>query len=199
MVKRLSKREQGRRKFLLAATSTVGAAGFGAAVWPFLRAWQPSARARASGAPVRVEIGQLMEGQLVTFGWRGRPIFVVKQDAETMAGLKTPESYIADPTSDASEQPEYAKNWHRSRREDVTVLVGLCTHLGCSPKFVGQASPQPFDNAWKGGFFCPCHGSKFDLLGRVYSGVPAPTNLSVPPHYFEGPNTIVVGIDEPEV
>lgn len=189
-----------RRRFLIGATAVVGGVGAVGAAVPFVRSWSPSAKARALGAPVRIDIGKLRPGELLgpMPEWRGRPIFVVRRTEEALEALSEIEEALADPNSERDQQPPYAANIWRARedRKAISVLIGLCTHLGCSPAFFGRLEPQPFDANWRGGYFCACHGSRFDLSGRVYSGVPAPTNLEVPPYMFESENVIVVGQDE---
>ncbi len=188
----------GRRRFLVGATTLVGVAGGVGASVPFVGSWNPSAKARAAGAPVRVDISRIEPGALLgpMPAWRGQPIFVLKRDQETLDNLEQYTSHLADPDSNReSQQPSYAKNSFRSIKPEILVLVGLCTHLGCSPKINTQVVPQDYDPNWKGGFFCPCHGSMFDLAGRVYSGVPAPSNMPVPPHSYESDNVIVIGVD----
>lgn len=189
-----------RRNFLLATTTAVAAVGvFGAGV-PFVRSWLPSARARAVGAPLRLDVSKLHPGELLgpIDVWRGKPIFVVRRTEVMMAQLEAAKDQLVDPASEQQQQPEYAQNALRSRSShpEILVLIGLCTHLGCSPKFYGEVRSQPFDANWQGGFFCPCHGSKFDLAGRVYKNVPAPSNLEVPPYSFESDQVIVIGADE---
>lgn len=189
-----------RRNFLLGSTATVGAIGVAAACVPFVRSWLPSAKAKAIGAPLRLDIGKLRAGELLgpIEVWRGKPIFVIKRTPAMIAQLNTRRELLLDPESEREQQPVWAKNVHRSRAShpDIVVLIGLCTHLGCSPKYYGQVKPQPFDDQWIGGFFCPCHGSKFDLSGRVYKNVPAPSNLVVPPYTFESEDVIVIGVNE---
>lgn len=189
-----------RRRFLIGATAVVGGIGAVGAAIPFVRSWSPSAKARALGAPVRIDISKLRPGELLgpMPEWRGRPIFVVRRTDEALAALPELDGQLADPQSRRDQQPAYAANLWRAREErrEVSVLIGLCTHLGCSPAFHGRLEPQPFDANWRGGYFCACHGSRFDLSGRVYAGVPAPTNLEVPPYMFETENVIVVGQDE---
>ena len=187
-----------RRNFLIGATSVVGAAGVVGAAIPFVGSWNPSARALAAGAPIKLDIGNLAFGEILgpMQAWRGKPIFVVKRSEEALKMLNSNNERLADPASEKSVQPTYARNDTRSIRPDILVLVGICTHLSCSPKFKPAVQPEQFDESWKGGFFCPCHGSKFDLAGRVYSGVPAPTNLDVPPHYYESDSVIIIGEDE---
>lgn len=180
---------QGRRRFLYIATGAVGAAGAVGVATPFVKSWFPSEKAKAVGAPVKVDVGSIRMGEMVIVEWRGKPIFVVRRTADMINALKGDDlkARLSDPESEvASQQPEYAQNDTRSLSEELLVVEGVCTHLGCSPKFVPEVEPQAYDANWQGGFFCPCHGSRFDLSGRVYAGVPAPTNLKVPPHKFEG-------------
>jgi ubiquinol-cytochrome c reductase iron-sulfur subunit len=188
----------GRRNFLIGATSVVGAAGVVGAAVPFVGSWNPSAKALAAGAPIKIDISKIAAGEILgpIPAWRDKPIFVVKRSEEQLAKLNSKKSHLADPDSTREQQPEYAKNDTRSIKPDVLVLVGLCTHLGCSPQFKPVVRPETFDEEWVGGFFCACHGSKFDLAGRVYSGVPAPANLEVPPHFYESESVIVIGEDE---
>lgn len=178
----------GRRRFLMAATGVVGAAGGVGVAVPFLSSWQPSERAKAIGAPVSLDTSSIELGQMVTVEWRGKPIFIVRRTPEALDRMTQSEalSRLADPESTEPQQPEYASNSFRSRGEEFLVIEGVCTHLGCAPQYIPQVEPQAFDSNWQGGFFCPCHGSAFDLAGRVYRGVPAPSNLVVPPHFFEG-------------
>mgnify|MGYP001375074399 FL=1 len=188
----------GRRRFLVGSTSVVGAAGIVGAAVPFLGSWNPSAKARAAGAPVRIDISRLADGEMLgpIPAWRGRPIFIVKRSEGALAALNEDPERLTDPESQDPEQPNYAQNEYRSRTPEVLVLVGLCPHLFCSPTPHVELRPQPFDSDWRGGFFCPCHGSRFDLAGRVYSGSPASRNMQVPPYSFEGDNVLVIGIDE---
>jgi ubiquinol-cytochrome c reductase iron-sulfur subunit len=166
-------------------------------VVPFVGSWNPSAKARAAGAPVRVDISRIEEGSILgpIPAWRGRPIFVVRRTQEALDALATVDSDVQDPNSEQPEQPEYATNQYRSRSPEVLVLIGLCPHLFCSPTPRLSIRPEPFEQDWKGGFYCPCHGSKFDLAGRVYIGSPASRNMEVPPHYFESDNILVIGED----
>ena len=188
----------GRRRFLAGSTAAAGTAGVVVAAAPFVGSWNPSAKARAAGAPVRIDISRLAEGEMLgpIPAWRGRPIFVVKRSEEALSALNEDPARLADPESLDPEQPGYAQNEYRSRTPDVLVLVGLCPHLFCSPTPHVELRPQPFDTDWRGGFFCPCHGSRFDLAGRVYSGSPASRNMQVPPYSFESENILVVGVDE---
>jgi ubiquinol-cytochrome c reductase iron-sulfur subunit len=187
-----------RRYFLIGATSVVGGIGVIGAAVPFVRSWNPSAKARALGAPVRVNIAKLRPGEMLgpIPAWRGRPIYVVYRTQESLDLLEGLNDRLRDPHSRVTDQqPPYAQNLWRSRRPEIGVYVGLCTHLGCAPSYHPEVTAQAFDPNWRGGFFCACHGSRFDLAGRVYYGVPAPTNLVVPPHMFEN-GTILVGEDE---
>ena len=188
---------QGRRNFLIGATSVVGAAGVVGATVPFVGSWSPSAKALAAGAPIRVDIGKLNPGDILgpIPAWRDRPIFVVHRTEEMMSRLNSMNDRLADPDSAQEKQPDYARNETRSIRPDIGILIGICTHLSCSPKFNPTIAPQAYDSEWVGGFYCPCHGSKFDLAGRVYKEVPAPTNLEVPPHFFESESVVVIGED----
>lgn len=189
--------DMGRRRFLTATTVVVGGAGVAAAAIPFIKSWQPSARAKTSGAPVEADISKLEAGQMVMFEWRGQPIWIIQRSKAQLDALPGEDSRLKDPTSSVeSQQPKFAENEHRSRKPELLVLVGICTHLGCSPKFHGELMPEPWDAQWKGGFFCPCHKSRFDMAGRVYDGVPAPTNLVVPPYYFVDDTHIMIGLNE---
>ena len=187
--------DQGRRRFLTATTAVVGAVGAGFVAVPLIKSWNPSARAKLSGAPVTVDISALADGQRMVDEWRGQPIWIVKRTKQMLDILPTLDPRLVDPKSLTDQQPEYARNELRSIKPAVSVLVGLCTHLGCSPEMVAEIKPEPFDSQWKGGYFCPCHKSKFDMAGRVYQGVPAPINLLVPPHHYENDTTIVIGVD----
>lgn len=188
----------GRRNFLIGATTVVGSAGVVGVAVPFIGSWNPSARAKAAGAPIKVDISKLLPGEILgpIPAWRDKPIFIVKRSEEMLTRLNSKNDRLADPESLREQQPSYAQNDTRSIQPDVLVLVGICTHLGCSPKFHATIQPEEYDAEWIGGFFCPCHGSKFDLAGRVYAGVPAPSNLQVPPHYYESESVIVIGVDE---
>jgi ubiquinol-cytochrome c reductase iron-sulfur subunit len=191
-----------RRYFLIGATTAVGALGVIGAAVPFVASWQPSARARALGAPVTLDISKLRPGEMLgpTPAWRGQPIFVVYRTEEAVERLQQANPQLADPLSqNVEQQPAYAQNPFRAKRPEIGVYVGICTHLGCSPKYYGQVEPEPFDANWQGGFFCPCHGSRFDLAGRVVKGVPAPDNLPVPPYMFVSENVVVIGQDEETV
>jgi ubiquinol-cytochrome c reductase iron-sulfur subunit len=185
-----------KRRFLTAATAVVGAVGAGFAAVPFLASWQPSERAKALGAPEEADISKLEEGGLLRVKWRGKVCWVVRRTEKNLADLKTMDALLTDPNSEAPQQPSYCQNVNRSIKPEYLVAVGICTHLGCSPTYrpdVGAADLGGDD--WKGGFFCPCHGSKFDLAGRVYKGVPAPTNLEIPPHQYLSDGLILIGED----
>ncbi|MEJ2763930.1 ubiquinol-cytochrome c reductase iron-sulfur subunit [Photobacterium sp. MCCC 1A19761] len=185
----------GRRRFLTATTSVVGGLGAVAVAVPFIKSWNPSAKAKAAGAPVEVDISKLEEGQMVRVEWRGKPVWVVRRSEAIIEELGGHDDQLRDPSSDEPQQPGYAQNQYRSVKPEIFLAVGICTHLGCSPTYL----PDSFSEQVSGvsaGFFCPCHGSKFDMAGRVFSGVPAPLNLVVPPHMFLDDSTIIVGVDE---
>ena len=184
-----------KRRFLTAATSVVGAVGVGFALVPFIASMQPSARAKALGAPAEADISKLEPGQMLRVKWRGQPVWVVKRTEQMLKDLEGLTDRLLDPNSEAPQQPEYAKNTYRSRKPEILVAIGICTHLGCSPTYRPEVAPADLGPDWKGGFFCPCHGSTFDLAGRVYKGVPAPTNLVIPPYRFLSDTLILVGDD----
>ncbi len=184
-----------KRRFLIAATTVVGGVGAAFVAVPFLASWMPSERAKAAGAPVEADISRLEVGQMVRVQWRGKPVWILKRSEEMMEGLPTLDDRLRDPDSLEPQQPEYAQNPMRSIKPATLVAVGICTHLGCSPSFVPEATPQPYDPKWLGGFFCPCHGSRFDLAGRVFQGVPAPLNLEIPPHKYVSNTLILIGDD----
>ena len=185
------------RRYILLATSGVAAVGVVGAAVPFVQSWTPSAKARALGAPIKVDISKLEPGEILgpIPAWRGQPVFVIHRTQAALEILEKEVDDLADPLSKKSTQPDYAVNGWRSVRPEIGVYLGLCTHLGCSPKYEPKVQPEPFDSSWKGGFFCPCHGSKFDLAGRVEKNLPAPTNLIVPPHRYETDSVIVIGED----
>ncbi|WIG81541.1 ubiquinol-cytochrome c reductase iron-sulfur subunit [Photobacterium damselae] len=188
----------GRRRFLTVTTSVVGGLGAAAIAVPFIKSWNPSAKAKAAGAPVEVDISKLEEGQMIRVEWRGKPVWVVRRSDAVLKQLEGHDAQLRDAASDEPQQPDYAKNAYRSVKPEIFLAVGICTHLGCSPTYL----PNTFSEQVSGiasGFFCPCHGSKFDMAGRVFSGVPAPLNLVVPPHTFLDDNTILVGVDGEEV
>ena len=186
----------GRRR-LVVATAAVGGAGAVGALVPFVSSLLPSERAKAAGAPVEVDISKLEPGQMMTVEWRGKPVWIINRTKEMLESLKKTDSEVSDPNSDKPQQPEYAKNETRSIKPEILVAVGICTHLGCSPsdKFkTGAESGVSAD--WAGGFLCPCHGSTFDMAGRVYKSKPAPDNLEVPPHMYLGDAKILIGEDK---
>lgn len=183
-----------RRTFLIGLTSAVGAVGAVGAAVPFVKSWQPSAKAENAGAAVQVDVGQLEAGQRVVAEWRGQPIWLVRRTDDMLTSLPKVDDKLRDPKSKVDQQPTYAKNEWRSIKKNILVLVGTCTHLGCSPLY----EKEPTVELEHGGFFCPCHGSKFDLAGRVYKGVPAPTNLVVPPHSYLSDSVVIVGSEEGE-
>ena len=186
----------GRRRFLVAATSVVGAAGAVGAAVPFVGSWFPSAKAKAAGAPVKVNISKIEPGQQIVAEWRGQPVFILNRTGEMLQALPKIDAELADPNSQASVQPEYVNPEVRSIKPEILVLVGLCTHLGCSPSFRPEVAPADLGAQWLGGYFCPCHGSRYDLAGRVYKSQPAPLNLPVPPHSYESADVIVLGVDQ---
>jgi ubiquinol-cytochrome c reductase iron-sulfur subunit len=184
-----------RRRVLLAATSVVGAVGAGFVAVPFIASMNPSAKARAAGAPVEADISRLEPGAMLRVKWRGKPVWVVHRTEKMLSLLPELEPKLADPDSTASEQPPYTQNKLRSIKPQYFVAIGICTHLGCAPTYRPEVAPEDLGADWKGGFFCPCHGSRFDLAGRVYAGVPAPTNLVIPKHTYVSDTTILVGED----
>lgn len=184
-----------RRRFLTGVTTGVGLAGVGTAMVPFVKSMSPSDRARAAGAPVEIDISKLEKGQMLTIEWRGKPVWVLHRSEEMLASLSQLNDQLADPNSERKQQPEYAMNEARSIRPEILVLIGICTHLGCAPFEKFEIGPvSGLGEGWLGGFFCPCHGSKFDLAGRVYKSVPAPTNMVVPPYSYISQNRILVGV-----
>ncbi len=189
---------QGRRRFLGAATAAVGAVGAVGVAVPFVGSWAPNEKAKAVGGPVKVDISKVEEGRLLRAEWRGKPIYILKRSPKVLETLASEElkSLLLDPDSEtSSQQPEFAQNDARSLNgSDILILEGVCTHLGCAPALHYEVKAEPFDANWMGGFFCPCHGSKFDLAGRVFNGVPAPTNLPVPPHFIED-GVATIGIE----
>jgi ubiquinol-cytochrome c reductase iron-sulfur subunit len=186
-----------RRRFLTGATCVVGAVGVVGAAVPFVGSWQPNAKAKAAGAPVRIDISKIEPGAMVTEEWRGKPVYIVHRTPEILARLKEDTDRLQDPDSQQSKQPGYVDPTSRALRAEYLILLGLCTHLGCAPMYRPEVGAADLGgDAWLGGFFCPCHGSKFDLAGRVYKGVPAPTNLTVPPYSYESDNVVIIGVDE---
>ena len=185
--------DKSKRQFLTSALTVVGTVGSGYLAVPFLAQMQPSVKAMAAGAPVEVDISKIEDGQLIRVAWRGKPVWVLNRQPEVLATLKTLDSELRDPASNESIQPPSSKNANRSQRPEIFVAVGLCTHLGCSPTFRPEIAPVDLGEKWHGGFFCPCHGSWFDLAGRVYRGVPAPTNLEIPPYRYISDTRIMIG------
>jgi ubiquinol-cytochrome c reductase iron-sulfur subunit len=184
-----------KRRTLTLATSAVGAVGAGFVIYPFLAAWAPSERAKAAGAPVEADISKLEPGQLMRVKWRGKPVWIVHRTDQNLTDLPSLDGTLADPKSELPQQPAYCQNPTRSLKEKYLVAVGICTHLGCSPTYRPDIAPADLGAEWKGGFFCPCHGSRFDLAGRVFAGVPAPSNLEIPPHTYLSDTVILVGED----
>ena len=187
---------KGRRRFLVATTTVVGAIGAGFAAVPFIQSWQPSAKAQSLGAPVQVDMNRLEPGQLLKVQWRGQTIGILRRTPESIRLLSEVTADLRDPQSLASEQPSFAQNETRALKDEYLVVNMHCTHLGCVPQMVPQVGPQPFQENWKGGFFCPCHKSKFDMAGRVYKGVPAPANLKIPPYGFLDNRTLLIGASQ---
>jgi ubiquinol-cytochrome c reductase iron-sulfur subunit len=184
-----------KRRFLLGASTAVGTVGVIASAIPFAMSFWPSERARAAGAPVDADISKLEPGQRITVEWRSKPVWILNRTKEMLANLPKLDPRLADPNSEVVQQPPYAKNAGRSIKPEIFVVVGICTHLGCVPTFRPEIAPGDLGADWLGGFFCPCHQSKFDLAGRVYKGVPAPTNLVIPPYKFLSDTRIVIGED----
>ncbi|MGD2083944.1 MAG: ubiquinol-cytochrome c reductase iron-sulfur subunit [Chromatiales bacterium] len=184
-----------KRRFLTVATSVVGAVGVVAVAVPFVSSMQPSAKAKAAGAPVEADLSKMEPGQMIRVKWRGKPVWVVRRTDKMLAGLPEVRDELRDPDSSESVQPPYCKNPTRAIKEHYFVAIGICTHLGCSPTYRPEVAPQDLGSDWKGGFFCPCHGSRFDLAGRVYKGVPAPLNLEIPPHQYIAEHKLLVGDD----
>ena len=187
--------DKGKRRFVIGATSVVGGIGVAAAAAPFVLSMFPSERAKAAGAPVEVDISKLEPGQKIDVEWRGKVVWIVNRTPAMLDSLAKLDAKLADPASNQPQQPDYAKNPARAIKPQLFVAVGICTHLGCSPTFRPEVAPADLGGDWLGGFFCPCHQSKFDLAGRVYAGVPAPTNLVIPPYRFVGETKVVIGDD----
>jgi ubiquinol-cytochrome c reductase iron-sulfur subunit len=186
--------DEQRRRFLLATSGILGGVGAACALTPFISSWLPSAEAKAAGAPVQVDLSRIEPGQQVTVEWRGRPVWIIRRTKEMLAQLGGHDARLRDPNSFVEQQPDYAKNQYRSINPEYLVLIGICTHLGCVPKYTPLTNE--LGNYWPGGFYCPCHGSIFDLAGRVFKDVPAPINLEVPPYQFISETVIVIGQDE---
>lgn len=187
---------QGRRRFLIGATSVVGGVGVVGAAVPFVASWNPSAKAEAAGAPVTVKVDKIEPGQQITINWRGKPVWIIRRTEEMLKNLEELEPRLSDPDSqEVTQQPEYITGTTRSLKPEFVVLVGICTHLGCVPSYRPEVAPADLGDNWLGGLFCPCHGSRFDLSGRVFRAQPAPLNLEVPPYRFDDDATLTVGLD----
>jgi ubiquinol-cytochrome c reductase iron-sulfur subunit len=189
------KMDKTRRNLVIATSAVGGAAGLGAAV-PFVASMIPSERARAAGAPVEVDLSRIAPGEMAVVEWRGKPVWVIRRTKEMIDSLKSAEARLSDPASKSSEQPKYAENAHRSEKPDLMVMEGVCTHLGCSPQLKNAEAKGEMGADWAGGFYCPCHGSKFDYAGRVFRGAPAPLNLKVPPYTIVSEGKLVIGEDK---
>ena len=181
-----------KRKALQGAAAVLGAAGIAGVATPFLSYLSPGKAAQAAGAPVKVDLASMQPGQQKTVLWRGKPVWIIRRTPEMIASLSQTTALVSDPNSEIDQQPIYAKNEQRSIKPEFLVLLGVCTHLGCSPTF--RPEPKSIDAQWQGGFYCSCHGSRFDLSGRVYKNVPAPINLEVPEYHYENDNTIIIGV-----
>ena len=186
---------QGRRRFLTGTTVVVGGIGAAFAVVPFVKSWEPSERAKNAGAPVLQDISKIEPGQKISVLWRGSPVWIVNRTKAMLDTLPQVDGRLRDPKSQVDQQPKYAQNETRSIKPEWLVMIGICTHLGCSPEFIPEIKPEPFDPEWKGGFFCPCHKSRYDISGRVFQGVPAPANLPVPPYKFINDKQIMIGVN----
>ena len=186
---------QGRRRFLIGATSVVGGVGVVGAAVPFLGSWNPSAKAEAAGAPVTVNISKIEPGQQITVEWRGQPVWIIRRTDEMNENIEKLNDRVKDPNSEVPQQPEYIDGILRSLKPEFAVLVGLCTHLGCVPSYRPEVAPADLGDEWLGGLFCPCHGSRYDMAGRVYEAQPAPTNFVVPPYRFDDDSTLTIGLD----
>jgi|SRR5690349_11237421 len=189
--------DKGKRRFLLAATGAVGGVAGAATAVPFVASMLPSERAKAAGAPVEADISGLAPGEMTRVEWRGKPVWIVRRTKEMLEAVKENDVRVADPKSERNKDltPDYARNEYRSIKPEYLVVVGICSHLGCSPVDKFKAEPEPFEQDWKGGFYCPCHGSLFDLAGRVYKNKPAPDNLTVPPHKYLSDTRLLIGED----
>lgn len=185
----------GRRKFLTLTTGIVGGIGVATVAVPFIKSWSPSAKAKAAGAPVSIDISKIQPGQLILVEWRGKPVWVVSRTPKTLNELDSHVDKLRDPNSIEAQQPNYAKNPQRSLKPEIFVAVGICTHLGCSPSYLADSFSEQVEGVTSG-FFCPCHGSKFDMAGRVFQNVPAPLNLVIPPYYYISDTQILIGQDK---
>jgi ubiquinol-cytochrome c reductase iron-sulfur subunit len=187
--------DKGRRRFLTGTTAVVGGIGAVFVAVPFVKSWEPSERAINAGAPVKVDISKVEPGQRVMALWRGQPVWVINRTKALLDTLPGLDGRLRDPKSENDQQPKYAQNEWRSIKPEWLVMIGICTHLGCSPEFIPDIKPEPFDPEWKGGFFCPCHKSRYDIAGRVFQGVPAPLNMVVPPYKFIDDTHIMIGVN----
>ena len=186
---------QGRRRFLIGATAAVGGVGVVGAAVPFVASWNPSAKAEAAGAPVTVNISKIEPGQQITVEWRGKPVWIIRRTQEMLDNIVKLDDKVRDPQSEEPQQPDYASDEYRSIKPEFAVLVGLCTHLGCVPSYRPDVAPADLGSEWLGGLFCPCHGSRYDMAGRVYKAQPAPLNLEVPPYRYDDDETLTIGLD----
>ncbi len=186
---------QGRRRFLIGATAAVGGVGVVGAAVPFVASWNPSAKAEAAGAPVTVNISKIEPGQQITVSWRGMPVWLIRRTDDMVGSIEKLNDKVSDPQSEAPQQPPYIDGVLRSLKPDLAVLVGLCTHLGCVPSYRPEVAPADLGDEWLGGLFCPCHGSRYDMAGRVYKSQPAPLNLQVPPYRYDDDATLTIGLD----
>jgi len=186
----------GRRRFLAGTTAVIGGVGVVVTAIPFIESWLPSARAKSAAAPVTVDLGNIESGQMVRYGWRGLPVFIVNRTKEQLASLPAQDPRLKDAKSEnTDQQPKYCQNEYRAIKPEWLVVIGICTHLGCVPDYKGEVKPEPFDPEWQGGFYCPCHKSRYDMSARVYDGVPAPANLVVPPYHFVDATHVQIGVD----
>lgn len=189
--------DKSKRRFLTNATVVVGGVGAAFVAVPFIKSWNPSERAKAAGAPVEVDISKLQPGQILRVLWQKKPVWIVRRTEQNITDLKTVEDKLVDPDSTVKEQqPDFIKGPARSIKDEYFVAIGICTHLGCAPTYRPEVGPADLGDDWKGGFFCPCHGSKFDLSGRVYAGAPAPINLKIPKHVYINDTTLLVGLNK---
>lgn len=196
MTDNVDKVDRSKRRLLLAATTAAGGVAAAGAATPFVISFMPSERAKAAGAPVEVDISAIAPGTMLTVEWQGKPVWVVRRTKEMLDMLSKHDGDLADPNSSMPQQPEYCNNPGRSIKPEIFVAIGVCTHLGCSPSFRPEAAPADLGPTWGGGWFCPCHGSRFDLAARVYQGSPAPTNLIIPPHQYLSDNLLLIGDDK---
>jgi ubiquinol-cytochrome c reductase iron-sulfur subunit len=189
---------KGRRRFLTASTAVIGGAGLVVTAIPFVETWLPSARAEAAGAPVLVDVSKVEPGQMLRVGWHKQPIDIINRTPDQLKWLDAQDPRLRDPDSREPQQPKYCQNKYRSIKPEWLVFVDICTHLGCVPDFVGKVGPEPFDPEWKGGFYCPCHHSRYDMSARVYQGVPAPLNMVVMPYHWVDDTHVLIGVDPPK-